>query len=376
MKPKFLALLPLLTLLLAACSLEISPAGSQDTPEPSPTVLITATLPASLTPRPSVTPTPVTPTATVAPVTGQTTTQINVRAAPNTSAEALGMIEPFVEVQINGKDASGAWFRIEYPDGPDGLGWVASQYVQATGIVDVPVIESEDEDTGPSGTLTEPVNVRSGPGTGFDALGLLSAGAVVSLTGKNDDATWLQINFPGGPGGKGWVSAAFVETEDTDELPIVSEAGAVIGTGTATLVPATPTATVVPAPTDEDSLNAPSAAVTLSPATNTSFSYTGDLSTPQGDKEDWISFSVESAAPSANLNVYASLSCTGNGLLEVKLWLAGQATAVRDVLACGETDRLITYTPVAIHTLQLTAAGAGSGGLVYVGYTLKISLTP
>ncbi|MFZ5922634.1 MAG: SH3 domain-containing protein, partial [Chloroflexota bacterium] len=321
------------------------------------------------------TPTPVTPTATVAPVIGQATARLNVRAAPATSAEALGMLEAFVEVQINGKDASGAWYRIDYPDGPDGLGWVAAQYVLVTGIVDVPVIQTGDGDSGPSGTLTEAINVRAGPGTSFESLGLLSAGAVVSLTGKNDDATWLQIDYPGGPGGKGWVSAAFVETESLDELPIVSEEGAVIGTGTATGIPATPTATVVPAPTDSDSLDAPSTSITLSPSSNTSFSYTGDVSTPQGDEEDWIGFSVESGAP-ANLKLYASLSCTGTGRIDVKLWLAGQPTAVQDVLACGETDKLITYTPATAHTLQLIAAGAGSGVLHYVGYTLKISLTP
>ncbi len=371
MKTKLLALIPLLALLLAACRIEISPAGGPEEATPTPTTFVTATLPASPTPRPSATPTPVTPTATVAPVIGQATARLNVRAAPATSAEALGMLEAFVEVQINGKDPSGAWYRIIYPDGPDGLGWVASQYVLVTGIVDLPVIQTEEGETGPSGTLTETIYVRSGPGTGFESLGLLSAGAVVSLTGKNDDATWLQIAYPSGPGGKGWVSAAFVETEALDELPIVSEEGAVIGTGTATGVPATPTATVVPAPTDSDSLDAPSTAVTLSPVTNTSFSYTGDVSTPQGDEEDWIGFSVENGG-----KVYASLACTGNGLIDVKLWLAGQATAVQDVLACGESDKLIPYTPATVHTLQLIASAPKPADLSYVGYTIKISLTP
>jgi len=78
----------------------------------------------------------------------------------------------------------------------------------------------------PSGVIAsvredEPkVNVRSGPGYFFDAIGVLLIGQSVPVIGKSAAGEWLLIVYPGVPGGQGWVFAATMSlTKGT--IPIV-----------------------------------------------------------------------------------------------------------------------------------------------------------
>jgi hypothetical protein len=120
---------------------------------------------------------------------------------------------------------------------------------------------------------------------------------VVSLTGKDPNGGWLQIEFAAGPEGKGWVNAAFVQAQGVENLPIITEAGQIVGTGTPTTVPATPTATLVPAREDNDSPISPVASVIFEPAGTQMFIYNGDISSPQGDpRMDFSAYSSLFAA--------------------------------------------------------------------------------
>ena len=106
---------------------------------------------------------------------------------------------------------------------------------------------------------------------------------MVSLTGKDADSTWLQIEFASGPDGKGWVNAGFVQAQGVENLPIVTEGGEVVGTGTPTGIPPTPTPTLVPAPVDNDSAENPIVRVTFAPTGTQTLIYNGDVSSPAGD---------------------------------------------------------------------------------------------
>jgi uncharacterized protein YraI len=66
------------------------------------------------------------------------------------------------------------------------------------------------------------VNVRSGPGTQYTVLGVLTFGDSVDITGQNADATWLRVNFNGQ---EGWVSASVVEVNGEIASAPVVEAG-------------------------------------------------------------------------------------------------------------------------------------------------------
>ena len=49
------------------------------------------------------------------------------------------------------------------------------------------------------------VNVRKGPGVGYDKLGQLDKGQTAPVKGKSSDGDWLQISYPAAANGVGWV---------------------------------------------------------------------------------------------------------------------------------------------------------------------------
>jgi len=63
------------------------------------------------------------------------------------------------------------------------------------------------------------INVRSGPGVEYSLLGQLLAGQKVPAIGRSAGGDWVQIAFPGAPGGVAWVYAWLVIL--SGELPIV-----------------------------------------------------------------------------------------------------------------------------------------------------------
>lgn len=65
------------------------------------------------------------------------------------------------------------------------------------------------------------VNVRGGPGGDgvYPIVGVLIAGQQVPALGRSAGGLWVQIAYPGGPGGVAWVYSPLVEV--TGSLPIV-----------------------------------------------------------------------------------------------------------------------------------------------------------
>lgn len=96
------------------------------------------------------------------------------------------------------------------------------------------------------------VNVRSGPGTGYDIVGKLPKDQSAVVKGKNEDGTWWQIEFTGGGKDGAWVIGELVKfTGDAGSLPVVKVAPPEKAASAAPAAPAapTPTATPIPAPT-------------------------------------------------------------------------------------------------------------------------------
>ena len=55
------------------------------------------------------------------------------------------------------------------------------------------------------------INVRTGPNTAdYPIIGQLPVGATAPALAKSPSSTWIQISFPSGPGGVGWIYAANV----------------------------------------------------------------------------------------------------------------------------------------------------------------------
>ncbi len=106
--------------------------------------------------------------------------------------------------------------------------------------------------SGPIITVTNPeqINVRAGPSDLiYDAIGVLLTGQSAPALGRSPDGNWIEIAYPGVPGGAGWIYA-----------PLVS-----LSPGFLTIVAPPPTAT----PRTTATLNPTLVAVYLAPLTPT-----------------------------------------------------------------------------------------------------------
>ena len=98
----------------------------------------------------------------------------------------------------------------------------------------------------PFGQVTAPagVNIRSGPGTNFPAVGLAPFNTTLAITGRSADSQWWVTPIQGAPNNQGWVSASWVQTFNTANVPVVASPPP-----PPTTIP--PTATPVAAPTPQ-----------------------------------------------------------------------------------------------------------------------------
>ncbi len=85
------------------------------------------------------------------------------------------------------------------------------------------------------------LNVRDGPGSSYKVLGVAKSGERYTITGRNSNSTWWQIDFNGR---SGWISGGYVRVLSPDiAVPIITTAPVVITTSTAPSESTNPAAT-------------------------------------------------------------------------------------------------------------------------------------
>jgi uncharacterized protein YraI len=367
--------LTLLAVLLTACgTAEPVAQGSQSA---TPTVsLLPGALPSQ---APTRTALPPTLTAVLEPIEGTLTIKVNVRSGPGTNFDSIGLLEAGEKVQVLVHDETGKWYQILYAAAPDGSGWVAAQFVRIPVWTQVALLATPTP-SGPTGRVLQRLNVRSGPGLSYDALGMLEANAVVSLTGKNSSASWFQIAYPAGTGGRGWISAQYLQTDATD-LPVLDDFGTPATGGTPvasggsgpTPIPVAPTPTVGPAFADADSAANPAVRVTFSASGTHQFTFSSQVSAPEGDPEDWIAFTPYAINAAAARLVF-SLTCSGNGALTVEISQGSFLPSGWGTLSCGDLDKTVMLPAGQGYTLHL--APVPGAGLRLVDYVLTVQNKP
>ena len=107
---------------------------------------------------------------------------------------------------------------------------------------------------GPSASVKEGdyVNVRKGPGFGYDKIGTLDLGQSAPVIGRNADSSWWQIRFAAVTEGVGWVIAELITVNGDTSGLAVAEAPALptqAPVAQAPTSPPAPAATQAPAPT-------------------------------------------------------------------------------------------------------------------------------
>ena len=97
--------------------------------------------------------------------------------------------------------------------------------VEAARLEQIPTISIPTVTSSPSGAIAivtleqDQINVRSGPNTNYPVIGVLIAGQQVPAFGRTVGGDWVQIAYPGVPGGVAWVYSPLVRIEGS--LPLV-----------------------------------------------------------------------------------------------------------------------------------------------------------
>lgn len=138
---------------------------------------------------------------------------LNVRSAPSASAGKCGKLDAGQEVEI--LETLDGWYRID-------SGYVSADYVTVlTAAAQAPAQPAPAaEDAAVYGRIIEgPLNVRSGPGTGYDKCGKVNTGKTVEILETVDG--WYRIE-------NGYVSADYVRILTEADLSASSVANDVV----------------------------------------------------------------------------------------------------------------------------------------------------
>lgn len=116
--------------------------------------------------------------------------------------------------------------------------------VQASGLAQLPTVAVPTVTGTPGGPMAvveagnEPqANLRSGPGALFDRVGILLVGQRVPAKGRSPGGEWILVEYPGAPGGTGWIYAPLVRIDPPTQLPIVEPPPTPTPAQTATIDP-------------------------------------------------------------------------------------------------------------------------------------------
>src|SRR5215216_5179340 len=73
------------------------------------------------------------------------------------------------------------------------------------------------------GVTSTQINVRAEPSTAGTVLGIIPANTRIEITGKDPGGNWWQIIYPHPQGvdGKGWVTAQYITTAATPDVPTI-----------------------------------------------------------------------------------------------------------------------------------------------------------
>jgi len=72
----------------------------------------------------------------------------------------------------------------------------------------------------PSVTASVVVNIRSGPGTTYEIIGQMQQGQSAKALYISSDGEWWGIEMVGAPNGIAWVTAGFVQANNSEGLPV------------------------------------------------------------------------------------------------------------------------------------------------------------
>lgn len=292
---------------------------------------------------------------------------LNVRRGPGTGYVIVGVLRSGGSARIVGQNTNGSWWKIECPPGLGGDCWASAgaQFSQAENVSSIPIVAAPPLPTQAPGAIAEAPPDAETPAT--------STPSAAAPETPNPTPMPTAMPTPASPTQKPELPTPTVtstpSTQPTQEPTPTAEPVQ----PTPTPEPSPPPAGPPIAPFDGDSINNPAVFVNFSPTGEREFTFSNDVSTPEGDLEDWVRFkTVASQSPSAR--VWLTVVCNGNSpeaeqRFRVTLW-DGFEERLSLNARCGDNAKQLTVLPN--HTYNARIHIPSSGGPYYVQYTLTV----
>jgi uncharacterized protein YraI len=153
---------------------------------------------------------------------------LNMRSGAGTNYPVVAVLQQGTEVYIIARSSGSTWYLVQTHGGP--TGWVKRYYIHTDfPYTSLPYAESMQKPAPmpPSNPSMQPMgvvnsgalNVRSGPGTNYRTIAVVSGGTNVLLIGRSSGGSWLKIKIPTGT--VGWVNGYYIDTSyPTQNLPV------------------------------------------------------------------------------------------------------------------------------------------------------------
>ncbi len=209
-------------------------------------------------------------------VTAEALGQANLRARAELESDMLGSISSGTRYPVLGRSEFYPWVLLADPTTQQPIGWVFDDLLDLQGdlyslpisslvvgasvlptatlaaavptatlaalpnaTAPAPLTPTPAPLSGVTATVLGEINIRYGPGTEYDRIGVGEAGDTFPITARHTQLPWVQISYPNSPNGLGWIAADLLEIHgDLNSVTPISQT-------TFNLPPLTPTPSVV-----------------------------------------------------------------------------------------------------------------------------------
>lgn len=344
------------------------------TPTPAPAATVDETVPEEAAAADA--PVLEAPAAAASDPTMTTLTDLNVRTGPGINYPIVGYLRSGSSARIIGKSPSGYWWKIECPPGAGSECWASAgtQYSAATNAEGIAIAAVPPAPTAtPTATVQATATATATPTVAGNATATATTTGNATATATQAGTATATATQPSG--NTPTATATTAGNATATATPTQASGATPTPTPTQATEDATPTATATEAaqiaPFDNDSLQNPARDVFLSITGDRNFTYSNDISYPEGDQEDWVQFEFPNNA-NPNQPMWVTLNCTltsPDAQLRATLFEDGASTT--KIAICNQGEVQLTVDNTKVQQLRIHFGITDEDG-VYADYTLTV----
>lgn len=146
---------------------------------------------------------------------------LNVRSGPGVTYSSVAVAGSGDALILLGRNSNTTWIKVRLANGTEG--WVNATLISTSiALSSLPVLDGGSTSAEPTGTVaTGALNIRYGPGSGYNVIATLTQGQPVVLLGRTESSGWAKVRIYNGA--VGWANAAYLNMSVAfSSLPVVA----------------------------------------------------------------------------------------------------------------------------------------------------------